>query len=94
MVMECAFGRLKARFGAFRREMDITITDLPSMIHACFVLQNYCELSNETLLNKRIEGATSNERKSQPALMHERNQGNEATSKECLCAVVLRLTGT
>ena len=29
MVIECAFGRLKARFGYLRRDMDINIDDLP-----------------------------------------------------------------
>jgi hypothetical protein len=33
MVIECAFGRLKARFGCLRREMDINIDDLPAVIH-------------------------------------------------------------
>lgn len=73
MVIKFAVGRLKARFGALRREMLITITDLPSVIYACFVLHNYCELNNKTLLNKRMEGAISNVRDSQPALMRERN---------------------
>ena len=38
MVIECAFGRLKARFGALRREMDINMEDLPNAIYSCFVL--------------------------------------------------------
>ena len=62
--------------------MDITIMDLPSVMYACFVLHNYCELNNKTLLNERIESAIHNERESQPALMCERNEGNEAASKE------------
>ena len=32
MVIECAFGRLKARFGCLRREMDINLKDLPAVI--------------------------------------------------------------
>ena len=39
MVIECAFGRLKGRFGCLRRDMDINIKDLPHVIHACFILQ-------------------------------------------------------
>lgn len=73
MVIKFAVRRLKARFGALSREMLITITDLPSVIYACVVLHNNCELNNKTLLNKRIEGAISNVRASQPALMRERN---------------------
>nr|XP_055049667.1 uncharacterized protein LOC129435355 [Misgurnus anguillicaudatus] len=40
MVIECAIGRLKARFAALRRPMDINLLDLPSVIYACFVLHN------------------------------------------------------
>ena len=49
MVIECAFGRLKARFGALRRPMDLNIRDLPYVIYACFVLHNFCEEHNETV---------------------------------------------
>ena len=38
MVIECAFGRLKARFGCLKREMDINLKDLPAVIHSCFIL--------------------------------------------------------
>ena len=49
MVIECSFGRLKARFGCLRRAMDINLTDLPHIIYACFVLHNYCEARKETI---------------------------------------------
>ena len=41
-VIECAFGRLKTRFAALKRAMDINIDDLPCVINACFVLHNFC----------------------------------------------------
>ncbi|KAF3848896.1 hypothetical protein F7725_015393 [Dissostichus mawsoni] len=47
MVIECAFGRLKARFAALRRPMDINLDDLPHVIYSCFVLHNFCEASKE-----------------------------------------------
>ena len=46
MVIECAFGRLKARFGCLRRDMDISLKDLPAVIHSCFILHNFCELDH------------------------------------------------
>ena len=49
MVIECAFGRLKARFGCLRRDMDITNDDLPYVIHSCFTLHNFCETSSEAI---------------------------------------------
>lgn len=64
MVIECAFGRLKGRFGALKREMDVKLTDLPYVICACFVLHNYCEINSELLQNERIERAIQYERES------------------------------
>ena len=51
MVIECAFGRLKARFGCLRREMDINLKDLPAVIHSCFILHNFnfCEIRQEAI---------------------------------------------
>ena len=48
-VIECTFGRLKARFGALKRTIDINMDDLPYVIYSCFVLHNFCELNNESL---------------------------------------------
>ena len=53
-VIECAFGRLKARFGCLKRAMDINSDDLPFVIYACFVLHNYCELNNESINKETI----------------------------------------
>uniref|UniRef100_A0A0E9SPZ6 DDE Tnp4 domain-containing protein n=1 Tax=Anguilla anguilla TaxID=7936 RepID=A0A0E9SPZ6_ANGAN len=54
MVIECSFGRLKARFGALRRAMDINLDDLPFVINARFVLHNYCEAKKEISLTKML----------------------------------------
>ena len=48
-VIEYAFGRLKARFSAWRREMDINLDDLPTVIYACFILHNFCEINKESI---------------------------------------------
>ena len=53
-VIECAFGRLKARFSALRRQMDINLDDLPTVIYACFILHNYCEVHKETISDEQI----------------------------------------
>ena len=55
-VIECAFGRLKARFRALKRPMDIILSDLPSVIYACFMLHNLCEMNNESVAETRIQG--------------------------------------
>ena len=49
MVIECAFGLLKARFGCLRREIDINLKDLPAVIHSCFILHNFCEIRQEAI---------------------------------------------
>ena len=41
IVIENSFGRLKARFGCLHRTMDIKMNDLPKVILACFILNNY-----------------------------------------------------
>ena len=58
--VECAFGRLKARWRILTRAMDIKLDDLPSVIYSCFVLHNYCEVRgnnnlNEDLVQQQIE---------------------------------------
>lgn len=66
MVIECAFGRLKARFAALRWPMDINLLDLPSVIYACFVLHNYCEACNDTVDHHVEQEAIEHDRDVQP----------------------------
>ena len=53
-VIECAFGRLKARFSALRRDMDINLDDLPSVIYACFVLHNFREENKDLVSENKV----------------------------------------
>ena len=41
--IECAFGRLKARWGFLSRKVDLKFESIPSVVYSCFVLHNYCE---------------------------------------------------
>ncbi|XP_022796273.1 protein ANTAGONIST OF LIKE HETEROCHROMATIN PROTEIN 1-like [Stylophora pistillata] len=66
MVIECACGRLKRRWGAQRRAMDISLNDLLNVIFACFVLHNYCEVHGETLSEEKLKEACNYEREFQP----------------------------
>ena len=66
MVIECAFGRLKARFGALRRAMDIDLDDLPFVIYACFVLHKYCEACKDRVDDNSIIEAIQYARDNQP----------------------------
>ena len=65
-VIECAFGRLKARFGILRRPMDINICDLPNVIYACFVLHNFCETNDDTISEEMTQSAIAYDQQFQP----------------------------
>ncbi|XP_047230879.1 putative nuclease HARBI1 [Girardinichthys multiradiatus] len=65
-VIECAFGRLKARFAALKRPMDINLNDLPHVIYSCFVLHNFCESSLEVVDELTVVGTMQGEKDSQP----------------------------
>ena len=41
--IECAFGRLKARWGFLTRKVDLKLSLVPTAVYACFVLHNICE---------------------------------------------------
>ena len=66
MVIECSFGRLKARFGCLRKDMDINLNDLTYVIHACFILHNFCEIRNESISQEKVEATMRYDREFQP----------------------------
>ena len=84
MVIECAFGRLKARFGSLKRAMDLNINDISSVIYACFVLHNFCELHNETIGEDKVSSSIDYDRHFQPveSPSNFRTGGNEAEGKK------------
>ena len=49
MVIECAFGILKARFGCLTGDLDITLDDLVCVIDSSFILDSYCEIHKEPI---------------------------------------------
>lgn len=50
--IECAFGRLKARWGFLSRKVDLKFDSIPTVIYSCFVLHNYCERNKGDLLDQ------------------------------------------
>ena len=83
MVIECSFGRLKARFGALRRSMDINLKDLPYAIYACFVLHNNYESNNERMNEEHVKTAMDYDKQFQPQALQNtyRTDCNEAEAK-------------
>jgi len=65
-VIECAFGRLKARFGILRRPMDINLNDLPSVIYSCFALHNFCEVNSNSMNEDIVQNVICYDRYFQP----------------------------
>ena len=53
--IECAFGRLKARWQILNRPMNLKQEDLPTIIYSCFVLHNFCELRGNQLTQEDCE---------------------------------------
>ena len=47
--IECAFGRLKARWSILTRKIDLKLENIPIVVMACFVLHNFCEWHNNTI---------------------------------------------
>ena len=41
--IECAFGRLKARWRILQKPLDVKLDDVPNLVYSCFVLHNFCE---------------------------------------------------
>ena len=60
--IECAFGRLKARWRILLRPMDIPVENLPNVIFACFVLHNFCERQKVEVEATLVESIMQEER--------------------------------
>lgn len=84
MVIECAFGRLKARFAALKRSMDINLGELPFVVYACFVLHNFCEMSGERIGEEKVTASMDYDKHFQPAISTNnfRTDCNEAEGKK------------
>ena len=70
MVIECAFGQVKGRFRILQRNIDLSLTYLPDLICACFVLHNCCELQSESVPDDCIKSTIAYEREFQPPTEH------------------------
>ncbi len=53
--IECAFGRLKARWSILTRNMDLKLHNIPVVIYAGFVLHKYCEQHNIYVDEKQVK---------------------------------------
>ena len=79
--IECAFGRLKARWSILIRKMDFSIELVPTVVYACFVLHNFCESGGGSLDEENVKAQIR------------RNQIEEYMSKNVPDPVYSRTTG-
>ena len=63
--IECAYGRLKARWRILNRPMDVKIDQVPLVVFASFVLNNYCELRGAYINEEAASTQTVTERRDQ-----------------------------
>ena len=66
MVVECAFGRIKARFDILRPPIDLCLENAVTTIHACFILHNSCEMHNDTMPDESTSAVLMYDREFQP----------------------------
>ena len=86
VVVENAFGRLKARFRRLCKRNDMRIDNVPHIVTACCILHNMCEIHGDAFNELWLEQA-GNDTYSQPATQSIRGSGS-STAKEIRNALV------
>ena len=66
VVVEHAYGHLKARWRCLLKRNDTSIDDLPKLVSACCVLHNICELRGEAFDDDWMENDSAFSSVSQP----------------------------
>ena len=68
--IECAFGRLKARWRIVNRPIDLGIEFVPTIIYSCVILHNYCETVKAPVSNDAIQKECEDARAKQSCTHH------------------------
>ena len=66
VVVELAFGRLKARWRRLLKRNDMLVTNVPNVIAACCTLHNICEVHGDVFDEEWLEDCESDEDGTQP----------------------------
>ena len=70
--IECAFGRLKARWRILNRAVDVETDFAPTLIYSCFVLHNFCETRGVEINQDLLQSQMLIEKRSQCCEHHEK----------------------
>ena len=57
--VECALGRLKARWRILTRKIDHKSEVIPALVYSCFVLHNYCERKSNCINEDELRAQVS-----------------------------------
>lgn len=60
--IECAFGRLKARWQILSKRINLGLVLVPTLVYACFVLHNFCEQHGVSLEDEAVAQQLANAR--------------------------------
>ena len=55
VIVEIAFGRLKARWRRLSKQIDMDISNVPNVILACCALHNICEVHNDSFNDEWLQ---------------------------------------
>ena len=64
--IECAFGRLKARWQILSKRIDMGLKFVPNIVYACFVLHNICEMKGVTIDDDIVAQQIAQDKLTQP----------------------------
>ena len=88
VLIECSFGRLKARWSCLRRAMDINMKDLPAVIMTCFILHNVCEIHSEQIQSTALDAAKAYDAHFQPPTeVNNYRTASSETSGKNICQI-------
>ena len=70
--IKCVFGGLKARWRILNRVVDVDLNFVTTLLYACFVFHNFCEINICDLNNEVINKQIGDERQTQCCGCHEK----------------------
>ena len=78
VVVEIAFGRLKARWRRLSKQMEIHIDNVPHVVAACCVLHNMCEVHGDTFNEEWLQDNSPDD----TDVTHDHHSSSSSSSRE------------